>query len=166
MTGARDEVLAALEQLAAQPNLLEVTLPRPSAHGVDGGWLYWDGEINLFSAHFPEGVEVPVHDHGTWEVVGVYEGELAYRAFRRLDDGAREGYADLELTEERVLRPGEFSVVPSPPDDIHGFRPRNGAMTMIGVIHGGYGDERHYFDVDARTCVTRSQWAWRQSIGR
>lgn len=166
MSEAQDEVLRFLERLARQPDLLAVTLPRRSAHGLDGGWLYWDGEINLLCARFPEGVEVPVHDHGTWEIVGVYEGSLDYRTYRRLDDGSKEGFADLELTDERVLRPGEFGVVPYPPDDIHGFCPRGGEMTMIGVIHGQYGENRHYFDVAARSCVTQSQWAWRESIGR
>jgi predicted metal-dependent enzyme (double-stranded beta helix superfamily) len=166
IAAAKHDMLGLLERLARQPDLLAVALPRPSAHGVDGGWLYWDGEINIFSARFPEGVAVPVHDHGTWEIVGVYDGSLEYRSYKRLDDGSREGHANLEPTEERVLRAGQFSIVPPPPDDIHGFRPRDGAMTMIGVIHGGYGENRHYFDVENRSCVTRSQWAWRESIGR
>lgn len=166
MTGAEHDVLRSLQRLAQQPDLLAVTLPRASAHGLDGGWLYWDGEINILNARFPEGIEVPVHDHGTWEIVGVYAGELEYRAYKRLDDGSCEGYADLELTDERVLRAGEFSVVPPPPDDAHGFRPRNGEMTMIGVIHGQYGEERNYFDVEGRSCVRQSQFAWKRSLGR
>jgi predicted metal-dependent enzyme (double-stranded beta helix superfamily) len=166
MVGAEQDVLRSLERLARQPDLLAVTLPRSSAHGLDGGWLYWDGEINILHARFPEGVEVPVHDHGTWEIVGVYAGELEYRGYKRLDDGSRPGHADLELTDERVLRAGEFSVVPPPPDDVHGFRPRNGEMTLIGVIHGQYGEERNYFDVESGSCVRQSQFAWKRDLGR
>lgn len=160
------EVIPLLRRLAQEDDLLQIGLPRESNHGVDGSWLYWDGEIGIFTAKFPDGLAVPVHDHGTWEIVGVYAGELEYRAYKRLDDGSREGYAELELTDERVLRAGEFSVVPPPPDDAHGFRPRKGEMTMIGVIHGQYGEERNYFDVEGRSCVRQSQFAWKRSLGR
>jgi predicted metal-dependent enzyme (double-stranded beta helix superfamily) len=163
---AEAELLAILERLAREPGLLEIGLPRRSAHGTEGSWLYWDGEINILSARFPAGVEVPVHDHGTWEIVGAYEGELEYKAFKRLDDGSREGYAELAVTEDRVLGAGEFSMVPPPPYDIHGFRPRNGDMSLIGVIHGTYGEERCYFDPDRKSYVRQSQWAWGSSQGR
>jgi predicted metal-dependent enzyme (double-stranded beta helix superfamily) len=166
VAAAQGEMLALLERLAREPGLLEIGLPRQSAHGAEGSWLYWDGEINILSARFPAGVEIPVHDHGTWEIVGAYEGEIEYKAFKRLDDGSREGYAKLEVTEDRVLRPGEFSMVPPPPYDIHGFRPRNGDMSLIGVIHGMYGDQRRYFDPDNNSYVRQSQFAWRESQGR
>ena len=166
VAAAQGEMLAALERLAREPGLLETGLPRKSAHGTEGSWLYWDGEINILSARFPAGVEIPVHDHGTWEIVGAYEGEIEYKAYERLDDGSREGYAELAVTEDRVLHPGEFSMVPPPPYDIHGFRPHNGDMALIGVIHGMYGDERRYFDPDHKSYVRQSQYAWRESQGR
>ena len=166
VAAAQGEMLAALERLAREPHLLENALPRKSAHGAEGSWHYWDGQINILSAEFPEGVEIPVHDHGTWEIVGSYEGEIDYKAYRRLDDGSREGYAELEVTEDRVLHPGEFAIVPPPPYDIHGFRPRNGPMSLIGVIHGMYGAERRYFDPESKSYVRQSQYAWRESQGR
>jgi predicted metal-dependent enzyme (double-stranded beta helix superfamily) len=164
MAAARTEVIPLLAGLARRPDLLEIGLPRESNHGSGGSWLYWDGEIGLFTAHFPDGITVPVHDHGTWEIVGTYTGELDYQAYRRVDDGSVDGHAELEVVEDRVLRPGDFSVVPPPPDDIHGFRPRGGDMWMMGVLHGAFAEQRRYFDVENRTYVVRHQQAWRRSL--
>jgi predicted metal-dependent enzyme (double-stranded beta helix superfamily) len=166
MPAAQREVVSILRRLAGEKDLLEIGLPRESSHGTEGSWLYWDSEIGIFSARFPHGVVVPVHNHGTWEIVGVYEGELDYRSYRRLDDGSREGYAELEVVEDRVLRPGDFAVVPLPPHDIHGFHPRNGDMSIIGVVSGDFAEERLYFDPDQRSYIRRHQKAWRRSLGR
>ena len=164
MAAARTEVIPLLAGLARRPDLLEIGLPRESNHGSGGSWLYWDGEIGLFTAHFPDGITVPVHDHGTWEIVGTYTGELDYQAYRRVDDGSVDGHAELEVVEDRVLRPGDFSVVPPPPDDIHGFEPRGGDMWMMGVLHGAFSQERRYFDLETGTYVLRQQQAWRRSL--
>ena len=163
MPAAQQEVIPLLRRLAQEDDLLQIGLPRESNHGVDGSWLYWDGEIGIFTAKFPDGLAVPVHDHGTWEIVGVYQGELDYRSYRQVDDRSTEGYAELEVVEDRVLRPGEFSVLPPPPDDIHGFQAR-GDMWMIGVVHGSFAEERRYFDVERRSYVRRHQKAWRRSL--
>jgi predicted metal-dependent enzyme (double-stranded beta helix superfamily) len=164
MAEARSEVIPLLEELAQRPDLLEIGLPRESNHGTGGSWLYWDGEIGLFTAYFPAGQRIPVHDHGTWEIVGTYTGELDYQAYRRVDDGSVEGYAELEVVEDRVLGPGDFSIVPPPPDDIHGFEPRGGDMWMMGVLHGDFAPERRYFDVEGHSYVVRHQQAWRRSL--
>lgn len=164
MPAAQREVIPLLQRLAGDEQLLELGLPRESNHGSDGSWLYWDGEIGLFTANFPHGRLVPVHNHGTWEILGVYQGELEYRSYRRLDDGSREGYAELELAEECVLRPGDFRVVPLPPHDIHGFQARNGDMWMMGVLHGAFAEERLYFDPEHKSYIRRHQQAWRRSL--
>ncbi len=164
VAAAGDELIALLARLSQEGDLLEIGLPRESNHGNAGSWLYWDGEIGIFTAGFPAGVRVPVHDHGTWEIVGTYTGELDYQAYRRVDDGSVDGYAELEIVEDRVLRPGDFSIVPPPPDDIHGFEPRGGDMWMMGVLHGAFAPERRYFDVEGRSYQLRHQQAWRRSL--
>ena len=166
VAAARGDLMSLLARLAQEDDLLEIGLPRESNHGNAGSWLYWDGEIGIFTAGFPAGVRIPVHDHGTWEIVGTYTGELDYQAYRRVDDGSVDGYAELEVVEDRVLRPGEFSVVPPPPDDIHGFEPRGGDMWMMGVLHGAFSPERRYFDVEGRSYQVRHQQAWRRSLGQ
>jgi predicted metal-dependent enzyme (double-stranded beta helix superfamily) len=164
LPAAEEEAKAALQRLAQEDGLLEIGLPRESNHGVGGSWLYWDGEIGILTAEFDDGVAVPVHDHGTWEIVGVYTGQLDYQAYKRVDDGSREGYAELEVVEDKILRPGDFSVVPLPPHDIHGFRAHGGDMWMLAVLSGDFAEERRYFDVENHSYVYRHQKAWRRSL--
>jgi len=164
LPAAQQDVIPLLQRLARETDLLEIGLPRESNHGAGGSWLYWDGEIAIFTAGFEDGVTVPVHNHGTWEIVGVYMGELDYQSYRRVDDGSTEGYAELEIVEDRVLAQGDFSVVPLPPHDIHGFRAHEGDMWMIGVLSGDFDEERLYFDPGRKSYVRRHQKAWRRSL--
>src|SRR5437879_5469695 len=39
-----------------------------------------------------------IHDHGTWGVTAVYEGELEIVNYARLDGGARPGFVELRAT--------------------------------------------------------------------
>ena len=166
MPAAQREVVPILNRLAQEKNLLDIGLPRDGNHVSKSAWLYYDGEIALITAKCPSDVGVPIHNHGTWEVVGVYKGELEYKLFNRLDNGSREGYADLQLVEDGVMRAGEFSVCPLPPHDIHGFRARNDDTWMIAVVHGEFAEERLYFDPEKKSYIRRHQKAWRQSLGR
>jgi predicted metal-dependent enzyme (double-stranded beta helix superfamily) len=163
---AQREVVPILNRLAQEKNLLEIGLPRDGNHVSQSNWLYYDGEIGIITAKCPHDVGVPVHNHGTWEVVGVYKGELEYRLFNRVDDGSRDGYAELRIVEDGVLRAGEFSVCPLPPHDIHGFRARNDDTWMIAVVHGEFAEERLYFDPEKKSYIRRNQKAWRRSLGR
>ncbi len=52
-------------------------------------------------------VPYPVHDHGSWGLLGCLTGEVLQTKYRRLDDGREENTAHLEETEKGVLRPGE-----------------------------------------------------------
>ena len=166
LPAAQREVVPILNRLAQERNLLDIGLPRDGNHVSKSSWLYYDGEIGILTAKCPHEVGVPIHNHGTWEVVGVYKGELEYRLYNRLDDGSRDGYAELKLVEDGVIRAGEFSVCPLPPHDIHGFRARNDDTSMIAVLHGEFAAERLYFDPEKKSYIRRHQTAWRQSLGR
>ena len=48
-----------------------------------------------------------VHEHRSWWVLRVINGQEYYTEYERLDDGKREGYADLRSGLERLLVPGE-----------------------------------------------------------
>lgn len=57
------------------------------------------------------------HNHMTWAVVAGIEGEEHEVEWKRLDDGAKAGYAKLEKSGEVTLRPGQVSACK--PEDIH-----------------------------------------------
>jgi predicted metal-dependent enzyme (double-stranded beta helix superfamily) len=78
-----------------------------------------DGSLCLFSLVVPAGASTPVHDHLAWGVVGVYRGEQRETVYRRLDDGSDETHAELEISREQSLRPGDLYALIPPTDDIH-----------------------------------------------
>jgi len=81
-----------------------------------------DGSLCLFSLVVPVGAATPVHDHLAWGLVGIYRGRQDETVYRRLDNGADEGRADLEVAKRQELGRGEFYALLPPIDDIHYVR--------------------------------------------
>lgn len=57
------------------------------------------------------------HNHMTWAVVVGMNGQEQETEWRRLDDGSKSGYANLERIGERIMSTGDVSTCM--PDDIH-----------------------------------------------
>ena len=57
------------------------------------------------------------HNHRTWAVVAGIHGQEKETEWRRLDDGKKPGYAELERIGESVMTAGDVSTCM--PDDIH-----------------------------------------------
>lgn len=81
-----------------------------------------DGSLCLFSLVVPVGAATPVHDHLAWGLVGVYRGEQHETVYRRLDDGSDPSRAQLEVSKEQALKPGDCYPLIPPTDDIHYVR--------------------------------------------
>jgi predicted metal-dependent enzyme (double-stranded beta helix superfamily) len=78
-----------------------------------------DGSLCLFSLVIPAGAETPIHDHLAWGLIGVYRGTQDETVYRRLDDGADEAKAQLEVARRQTVTPGRFYTLLPPLDDIH-----------------------------------------------
>jgi 3-mercaptopropionate dioxygenase len=78
-----------------------------------------DGSLCLFSLVVPSSAATPVHDHLAWGLVGIYRGIQDETVYRRLDDGRDPVRAQLEITKQQRLQPGEFYTLLPPVDDIH-----------------------------------------------
>ena len=91
-----------------------------------------DPDLVVFSKLWEPGEGTPVHDHGTWGVVGVLEGELKVTRFRRLDDGKTPGYADLREAGGGLRTPGSVLTLVPPHEDIHQVKNRHdgGSWTL------------------------------------
>ena len=102
----------------------EYAQPDPKS-GMGGGigqyalYRAQDGSLCLFSLVIPPGARTPVHDHLAWGLVGIYRGAQDETIYRRLDDGAEEGRARLEVQTQQRLAAGEFYALLPPRDDIH-----------------------------------------------
>ena len=78
-----------------------------------------DGSLCLFSLVIPAGAETPIHDHLAWGLIGVYRGVQDETVYRRLDDGADEATAQLEVARRQTVTRGQFYTLLPPLDDIH-----------------------------------------------
>ncbi|MFZ4660715.1 MAG: hypothetical protein ACOYNY_27135 [Caldilineaceae bacterium] len=116
-------------QLLADPTWLPDEFAAPyQQSGMGGGigsWLLFragDHSLSLFSLVVPPTSATPIHDHLAWGYVGLYRGEQAETVYRRLDDGAEESRAVLEVTEVNALKPGDFYKLLPPDGDIHAVK--------------------------------------------
>jgi predicted metal-dependent enzyme (double-stranded beta helix superfamily) len=115
-----------LGELLGEDDWLPADYAQPAVGGGMGGgigqWLLYrskDADLSLFTLVVPAWRSTPVHDHLAWGLVGLYRGEQAETVFRRLDDRQREGLADLEVVERRLLRHGGIYDLLPPEGDIH-----------------------------------------------
>jgi predicted metal-dependent enzyme (double-stranded beta helix superfamily) len=129
-TAARVEALkpAFAKLLAADGWLPEEYASPDITSGMGGGigqyalYRAEDGSLCLFSLVIPAGAETPVHDHLAWGLIGVYRGRQDETVYRRLDEGAEEGRARLEVARRQTMETGEFYSLLPPRDDIHYVR--------------------------------------------
>jgi predicted metal-dependent enzyme (double-stranded beta helix superfamily) len=156
---------AALEQLAGLMRALVRSPVVAQVHdelagnihaGRQSGPLYTDASgLTLVRGRFEPDALTPIHNHGSWGIIGVYRGRDRYQVWRRLDDGHVPGTARVELVEERVLEPGDVAILPPPPQDIHAQQGLDGAPAYEFVLFGANTMlmPRLYFDPANDTAV-------------
>jgi predicted metal-dependent enzyme (double-stranded beta helix superfamily) len=124
-----EEIIAAIRphfaELMADQEWLPQQYQEPSENsGMGGGigmWLLYragDGSLAFSSLVVPPGAETPVHDHLSWGLVGLYRGAQDEIVYKRVDDGADDDRAVLEVLESNSLAPGDFYDL-LPWNDIH-----------------------------------------------
>lgn len=136
---------------------------------IDRSWLkqqqptLWPNELTLYRspdqsflvlAYIWEPFSVDtIHDHGSWGIVASFINEVKEIKFRRLDDGAVAGYAELEETVTKIMRPGEITCVLPLNEGIHQMGNMSGDISVTLNVYGrtvrrGY---LHYFDRENKT---------------
>jgi predicted metal-dependent enzyme (double-stranded beta helix superfamily) len=136
------------------PYEYSVICPTSGMGGGIGQWLLYrapDQSFTIFSLVVPAGSSTPVHDHLAWGLVGLYRGEQEETVYRRLDDGTRDEHANLEVTEVRTLRAGDFYTLLPPEGDIHKVSTTSVTPSIsIHVLGNDCGCVwRHAFEPDA-----------------
>lgn len=138
-----------IEQLLKRPDLLTTGIERTGYHVDKSSWLYYDPDLSITIAQVPEGKVIPVHDHGTWEIVAPYRGVVDYTEYRRVDDGSEPGSAALEVVDQRRLMMGDIATCPPPPNDVHGWTVKADTY-LLAVVGPEIRTRRAYFDPDAQ----------------
>ncbi|CAN5383883.1 hypothetical protein BH09PSE6_BH09PSE6_21110 [soil metagenome] len=112
-----------------------------------------DDSLSLYALVWSPGQWTPVHDHGSWGVVGVIEGVLEERNYVRLsaDRGADDG---IELVRGGVILLNRFAVtsfVPNP-DHIHVTGVPQGRPRAVSLhLYGHTMNDFNVYDVAAGT---------------
>ena len=84
----------------------------------EGFPIYVDDTLTITTVVWKPGIGAPPHNHNTWALIGVVEGNEQNTNYRRTDDGSRPWYAQLEKVEVVDILPGQSAYI-LPPDDIH-----------------------------------------------
>jgi predicted metal-dependent enzyme (double-stranded beta helix superfamily) len=111
-----------------------------------------DASLSLYSIVWLPGQWTPVHDHGSWGVVGVVEGVLEERGYVRLspDRGANEDI-DLARGGTVLLRHGAVTSFVPNPDHIHVTGvPVERARAVSLHLYGRTMTDFNIYDVAAR----------------
>lgn len=112
-----------------------------------------DGTLSLYAIVWLPGQWTPVHDHGSWGVVGVARGALEERGYVS-PDGTIHKDAGIRLERGGVvlLRPGSVTSFVPNPDHIHVTgtpKERGGAVTLH--LYGRIMSSFHVYDVATGT---------------
>ena len=107
-----------------------------------------DHTLAVFAIAWLPGRGAPPHNHGTWAVVSGVDGLETNIFWKRLDDGNREGYAEVVKNGEKAFGPGE--VVCFLPHEIHSVQNDTDEVTVSLHIYGKHLNftGRSQFDVE------------------
>lgn len=117
-----------------------------------------EGLFSLYSIVWLPGQWTPVHDHGTWGVVGVLEGQLYEREFHKVPGQKfEEGGYDLKSGSEVILTPGDVVTFVPKPDYIHiSGVPETHQRAVSLHLYGREMDEFNVYDQKTGTCTPMS----------
>jgi predicted metal-dependent enzyme (double-stranded beta helix superfamily) len=109
-----------------------------------------EGDLSLFAIVWTPGQWTPVHDHGSWGVVGILEGMLEEHNYIRVDRGAGDEGVDLRRGGVDLLSPGTVTSFVPNPDHIHMTGvPAAGTPTISLHLYGRTMSSFHVYDLEA-----------------
>jgi len=93
-----------------------------------------DHTLAVFAVSWLPGGGAPPHNHGTWAVVAGVDGPEENSFWDRVDDGTREGHAEIVKRAAKDFAEGE--VVALEPDHIHSVLNKTDATTVSLHTYG------------------------------
>ena len=114
-----------------------------------------NGLLSLFTLVWAPGQWTPIHDHGTWGVVGVIEGVLEEQSFARVDlqpDRDRDEGIELCPGGRVLLPPGAVSTFVPQPDHIHETGVAADGLSALSLhLYGHVLNDFNVYDRDTGT---------------
>jgi predicted metal-dependent enzyme (double-stranded beta helix superfamily) len=112
-----------------------------------------DGSLSLYALVWLPGQWTPIHDHGSWGVVGVVEGVLEERNIIRVDDHHnRDDGIGLARGGVILLTEGTVTTFVPNPDHIHETGVPNSRDRAVSLhLYGRQMDDFHTYDLATGT---------------
>lgn len=125
----------------------------PDHYARNAIYIAPDGGMSLFALVWTPGQWTPVHDHGSWGVVGVLQGTLHERSYIRIDhDRGIDTGIDLRPGGVSLLDRGTVTSFVPNPDHIHVTGVPAGAAPVVSLhLYGRNMDSFHIYDLAAGT---------------
>ncbi len=118
-----DEVLLQNQYHSGDPN--DIVLYRSPVRSFSVRAFIWEPDRRY-----------PIHDHGSWGIIGVHLNTIRETKYRRLDDGGREGYAEVEKACEAVIGAGDVTHVLPFNDGLHKMEALDGRAAISIHVYG------------------------------
>ncbi len=102
-----------LEKLVLSPGSVpkEAFTPRKDRFAMNLIHMPSDELFSIIGGIWHPGQTTPIHDHLTWAIIGVYEGEEREALFRRTDDGSNPMIAKIETVSEKTNTKRHVTVI-------------------------------------------------------
>ena len=125
----------------------------PERYARNAIYIAPDEHMSLFALVWLPGQWTPVHDHGTWGVVGVLRGMLEERSFMAIDGEITSDHGiRLKRGGVILLKEGSISSFVPNPDHIHMTgMPATRQMAVTLHLYGRNMNSFHIFDVEHGT---------------
>ncbi len=137
-----------LENLITTPNSVppEAFTPRDDKFAMNLIYMPEDACFSIIGGVWKPGQATPIHDHLTWAMIGVYEGEERQAIYRRTDDKSNPKLARLEKVHESTNRKGHVTILGE--TGLHKVDNISGRPTVSIHLYGRDigGTERHSYD--------------------
>jgi predicted metal-dependent enzyme (double-stranded beta helix superfamily) len=137
-----------LERLILSPGSVpaEDFTPRKDRFAMNLIHMPRDEMFSIIGGVWHPGQTTPIHDHLTWAIIGVYDGEEREALFRRTDDGSNPHIAKIKKVGEKINAKGHVTVLGH--RGIHRVDNVSGKPTTSIHVYGrdiGHA-ERHSYD--------------------
>jgi hypothetical protein len=143
-----DDIVACFRDILRLPDL-DTAPASPAGAGAVGaasvGWLYQVGDVRITRGSLPAGFTQTPHNHGAWNIFGVYRGAVKYTSYRRMDDRSVPYVAELQVAEDRVMTDGDLTLLPEPPHDIHAVTGLAEQTVTLLVARGSFAPVREHY---------------------
>lgn len=124
----------------------EAFAPRKDRFAMNLIHMPRDELFSIIGGIWHPGQTTPIHDHLTWALIGVYDGEEREALFRRTDDESNPKIAKIEQVSQKINRKGHVTVLGH--RGIHRVDNISGKPTTSIHVYGrdiGHA-ERHSYD--------------------